>query len=96
MTERQYQAKLIQKLKSLFPGCTILKNDPSYQQGIPDLTILYGRRWGLLEVKASCSSPVQPNQKYFIDSHSDQSFAAFIFPENEEEVLNALQEAFRS
>lgn len=93
MTENDYQAKLIKKLEKLFPGCMILKNDPDYRQGILDLTILYRRRWAMLEVKASRRSRCQPNQEYYIEMLDRMSFAAKIFPENEREVLCALEQA---
>lgn len=96
MTENQYQAKLIRKLKRMFPGCEILKNDPTYLQGILDLTVLWGKHWGMLEVKASASAKEQPNQDFYIRRFDGMSFAAKIYPENEEEVLLALQEAFSS
>lgn len=96
MAENKYQAKLIKKLSRMFPGCEILKNDPGYRQGILDLTIFWGPYWGMLEVKASASAPKQPNQDYYVQRMNDMSFAAVIYPENEEEVLAALQEAFSS
>lgn len=96
MTENQYQAKLIKKLEKLFPDCIILKNDSGYQQGIPDLIILWKNFWASLEVKAHGSAESQPNQDYYIQQLNEMSFAAYIFPENEEEVLNALQQAFKS
>lgn len=91
MLERDYQARLIRKLRRLFPGCIILKNDTDYLQGIPDLLILYGRNWAALEVKASEDAEEQPNQEYYIELMGEMSFAAFIYPEVEEEVLYALQ-----
>lgn len=94
--EAKYQSTLIQKLKRKFPGCVILMNDASYQQGIPDLTVLYGLCWAMLEVKPSLDARTQPNQEYFIRSLSEMSFAAFICPENEREILDELQKAFRS
>jgi hypothetical protein len=94
VTESEYQAKLIKKLKSMFPGCVVLKADSSYQQGILDLLILWGDQWASLEVKSSASSDVQPNQIYYVQRLDDMSFAAFIYPENEQEVLSALQQAF--
>ena len=96
MTENQYQAKLIKKLRDRFPGCVIMKNDSSYQQGIPDLTLLWHEYWASLDVKVSGEAATQPNQIHFIEKLNEMSFAAFIFPENEEEVLNALQQAFES
>ena len=95
MLERQYQAKLIDKIHHLFPGCVILKNDTSYRQGIPDLTILFKNTWAVLEVKADAKSPSQPNQEYYVELLHKMSFSAFIYPENEEEVLNGLQRAFQ-
>jgi hypothetical protein len=94
--ENSYQASLIMKLNNIFPGCLILKNDPSYRQGIPDLVILHNDTWAALEVKRSSNAPVRPNQEYYVDFMSRMSFAAFISPDNEEEVLDALQHTFSS
>ena len=94
MTENQYQGKLIKKLELRFPGCIVLKNDAGLVQGIPDLTLLYGQYWAALEVKASMNTIKQPNQDFFVQKLDDMSFTAYIYPENEEEVLSALQSAF--
>jgi hypothetical protein len=96
MTEAQYQSKLIRKLKTIFPGCMIMKLDSQYQQGVPDLLILYNDTWAILEVKIDATSPVQPNQDYYINHLSNLSFASYIYPDNEKEVLSALQQAFKS
>lgn len=95
MTESKYQAGLIKRIKIRFPGCVVLKNDANYQQGIPDLTILFRNKWAMLEVKDSLKALRQPNQEYYIRQLDELSFAAFIDPDNEEDVLDALQEAFR-
>lgn len=92
--EKTYQKHLIDKLSDLLPGCFILKNDPAENQGIPDLLILFRNTWGMLEVKLFESAPIQPNQPYYIDMFDDMSFASFICPENEEEVLRDLQSTF--
>jgi len=96
MAENVFQAKLIRELKQMFPGCEILKNDSGYRQGILDLTILWGKFWAMLEVKASEDAPLRPNQDYYVRKLNGMSFAAVIYPENEEEVLTALQETFSS
>jgi hypothetical protein len=96
MLESEYQAKLIKKLRKMFVGCLILKNDSSYLQGIPDLLILHNDKWALLEVKASEDSDERPNQSYYVGKASDMSFASFIYPENEKEVLDALHSALRA
>ena len=93
--ESQFQARLIQKLKNRFPGCIVLKNDANYIQGFPDLTVLYkGHKWALLECKRESDAHKQPNQQYYIDRGNEMAFARFICPENEEEVLHDLQQAF--
>lgn len=95
MREGAYQAKLIKKLRVLFPGCMILKNDSGYLQGVPDLIILYGDRWAMLEVKAYEDAPLQPNQDIYVEMLNEMSFAAFIYPSNEREILRALQQALK-
>lgn len=96
MKERDFQAKLIQKLKTMFPGCIVLKNDAGYIQGFPDLTILYKNRWAVLECKRTDASHRQPNQQYYVSLANEMSFGQFISPENEEEVLRDLQQSFKS
>ena len=92
--ERDFQAKLIQELKAIFPECMILKNDSSYIQGIPDLTIFVRDRWAMLEVKRSAKASVRPNQRYYVDLTDQMSFSRFISPENKDEVINELQGYF--
>lgn len=93
MLEKKFQADLIKELRQRFPGCIILKNDANYLQGIPDILILHGDRWGALENKKSSRARKQPNQDYYIESMNQMSFASFISPENKEEVLDALQQS---
>jgi hypothetical protein len=96
MRESKYQLDLIKKLEKMFPGCQITKNKAADIQGIPDLTIFYKKRWAMLEVKASRNAPEQPNQAWYVEHYNNMSFARIIFPENEQEVLDALQRSFRS
>lgn len=96
MLESTYQARLIKKLRDLLPGCFILKNDPNYMQGFPDLTILWKDRWAVLEVKMDADSDMQPNQAYYVSELNHMSFAAFIYPGNEEDVLHDLQRSLSS
>jgi len=93
--ENQFQSALIKELKAIFPGCIILKNDPSYCQGIPDLLILYRDKWAMLECKRSKNSSHRPNQDYYIQKLGEMSYANFISPENKKEVLDELQQTFQ-
>ena len=90
MTETVYRNKLEKKLYGMFPGSLIIRNDAKEIQGIPDLTIFYGMRWAMLEIKISENAPAQPNQPYYVKWASEMSFGAFIYPENEYEVLSEL------
>lgn len=94
-SESNFQRNLITELKRMFKGCIVLKTDPTYKQGLPDLLILYKSKWAALECKRSSKSPLRPNQKYYVDLMNKLSFARFINPENKEEVLNELQRAFK-
>lgn len=94
MREGKFQLELTKKLRDMFPNCVIQRNNPLDIQGIPDLTVFWGPCYALLEVKESANAPEQPNQRHYIEQFAEMSFAAFIYPENEEEVLDALQQAF--
>jgi len=80
----------------MFPGCVVVRNDPEYIQGIPDITIFYEDTWGMLEIKISENASVRPNQPYHVQKMNAMSYAAFIYPENEEVILSELQQTFRS
>lgn len=93
MRESQFQAQLIRKLNKMLPGIIILKNDPNYIQGIPDLILLYKNRWAALEVKRGELASVRPNQAHYVRTMHAMSYAAFIYPENESEILSEVQQS---
>ena len=92
MRESEFQSKLIKELKERLPGCIVLKNDPDYIQGIPDLLVLHNDRWAALEVKKDKKAKHRPNQDYYVERMNQMSFSAFIFPENKEDVLDDLEQ----
>jgi hypothetical protein len=96
MLENSFQADLIVEIKERLPNCIVLKNDPNYIQGFPDLLVLHKDRWAALECKKSEKERKQPNQEYYIDVLGKMSFGSFVCPENKEVVLNELQQAFRT
>lgn len=93
MLEREYQSDLKKRLKSIMPpGSKILKNDSQYLQGIADLLISYGAKCAWLEVKKSKYAAHRPNQDYYVKQINSQGgFARFIYPENEDEVVEELR-----
>lgn len=92
--ERNFQANLIKKIKKLMPKAIVMKTNPNYIQGMPDLLILYPGGWASLEVKNSPTARRQPNQEYYVDLLHGMSYAAFIYPENEKEVLREIQQSY--
>lgn len=102
-SEGTFKSKLKKEIEERLPGCIVTYLNPNDIQGIPDMEILYESRWAVLEAKKSKADyekdlkrPEKMNQSYYIEKMNNMSFAAFIFPENKEEVLNAMESALRS
>lgn len=96
MLENRFKTKLVKELKDRFPGCIITHLDPNEIQGIPDLLILYKDKWAALEGKKTADASIRPNQLYYVDRMSAMSYAAFIYPENKERVLDEISQLFKS
>ncbi len=94
MLERDYQKRVVTRLKNTFPGCIVVKNDAQLKQGIPDLMVLYSNKWAALEVKNAETAKHRPNQDYNVERMNEMSYASFIYPENEEQVFKELEEVF--
>lgn len=89
--ERKFQAELKKSIEELLPGSIVLKNDPTFLQGIPDLLVLYNDRWCALEVKANANAPLRPNQSYYISRMNAMSFCTVVYPGNIGDVLFDLE-----
>lgn len=96
MKESDFQKELKKEILNRFPGCYVLKNDPRYCQGFPDLTVLYGDKWAALEVKRSANASHRPNQDIRVEELNKMSYSAFIYPENKEEILDEVAKLFRT
>lgn len=92
--ENKFQPDVIAACEKKFEGCTVLKNDPNYIQGIPDLTVIYKSKWAWLECKKSENETHQPNQDDYVAYAQENAFGAFIYPENFSEVMNELERYF--
>lgn len=93
--ESKFQSELIKDLKRLFKDCIVTKLDSRYIQGIPDLLVLYKNKWATLECKRTANASHRPNQDYYVTKMNNMSFSRFIYPENKEEVLHDLEQAFK-
>ena len=92
MKERDFQAQLIKDIKKQNPGSIILKADANYIQGYPELLVLLPNwKWAALECKKTKDASRRPNQDTYIDILNSMGFASFVYPENKEEVLDAIR-----
>lgn len=96
MLEKDFQSKLIKDIKKEMPNCIVLKTDPDYIQGIPDLLILNDDKWAALEIKRNDKAKKRPNQEYYVNIMNRMSFAKFVSPENKKEVFDELCKTLQS
>jgi len=101
MNENKFQSDLKKEIKKRFPGCYVLKTDPTDIQGIPDLLILHKDKWASLEVKKNANEARKskekndpPNQSYRVNELNSMSYASYIYPENKEEILDEMERLF--
>lgn len=96
MLENKFKTNLIKEIEKRFPGSYVFHLDPTERQGVPDLLILYKNKWAVLEGKKNKNASHRPNQDYYVKTMNEMSYASFIYPENKEDVLNEIQQAFES
>lgn len=94
--ETDFQADLKKEIMERFPGAIVTKNDPNDIQGIPDLTVVWRNHWAMLECKKFTDAHRQANQAFYVKYANHYSFGAFIYPENKEEVLDAMEQSFQA
>lgn len=97
MKESIFQRKVIEEIEERLPGCIVMKNDATCRQGFPDLTVYYQGKYAWLETKKAKNSSKRPNQEFYISKgNSDGAFSSFIYPENKEEVINAMERSLKA
>lgn len=96
--EGAYKTTLTKAIYKRFPNrCIVVRLDSALLQGVPDMAVLFeGGFWCSLEAKTSADADRQPNQEFYVHKLNDMCFAAFIYPEIEEAVLDELQEEFEN
>lgn len=92
--EKKFEAGFIDRLEEEFPGCMIIKGNSSLRQGVPDRLLLHEDHWAFLEFKREENSDRQENQDFYIEKFNGMSYAAFVDPENADEVIREIHTAF--
>lgn len=96
MLENRFKTNLKKDIQRRLPGAMVLHLDPNEIQGIPDLLVLYKDRWAALEGKKEKNSRHRPNQDYYVNLMNEMSYAAIIYPENKEEILDELERSLQA
>lgn len=98
--EGGFKSRLIKRIKNEFPGCIVTKLETDYTEGLPDVLILHKNKWATLEAKKNKSEVTKPRpnkrqQDYYVATMDKMSFSRYVYPENQEEVLNELRLHFQ-
>lgn len=83
------------RLAEEFPGSFLLKTNANDLPGFPDRIFLWNNHWAAFESKRFLGAIKQPNQDYYIRLLNKMSFGTFVNPDNMEDVIDAIQHAFR-
>lgn len=96
MSEATFRTKFLKDVKDLSPDIFIEFADPQRCNGIPDVIIFYKKKFARIETKRSKIASKRKHQEYYIKYFNSQGiYAAFLTPENKEEVFNALRRYFK-
>lgn len=88
--EAKFQKKFIDNLKNLGFKCIRVKASGNINKSYPDYAVFYGKFWAWLEFKKSKDAEVQPGQPENVEWAKKNSYGAFVYPENAEDVFDYL------
>lgn len=99
MLESKFKKKFKEKLLEIRPNVEIFEPDPSRRRSAPDMMIFDGvngdkedQVWAALEFKRAKDADCRPNQPHNVERLNRKGYATFVYPENEQEVLYALEQ----
>lgn len=90
--EKDFQSKFMNDLRKLGYKCYKQQMNATTRRGTPDCFIFKEGFWGWIEFKKSKNSPKRPGQQENIDFARENSWGAFVYPENAKEIYNELKE----
>ena len=88
--EAKFQNKYIDDLKKAGFKCIRVKASGNSNKGVPDYAVFYKKFWAWLEFKRSADAEVRPGQPENVEWAKNNSWGAFVYPENAEAVLDVL------
>ena len=97
MLEASFKKQFLKKIEERLPYLDLDFIEPSTRKrSLPDIFVIGPICWAALEFKRSQDSNHQPNQDYHVERFNEKGYATFVYPENEGEVLDALERLFTS
>lgn len=90
--EKDFQSKFLSDLRKMGYKCFKQQMNATTRAGTPDAFIFKEQFWGWLEFKKSKNAKKRPGQQQNIDWANENSFGAFVYPENAKEVKAFLKE----
>lgn len=89
--EKDFQAKFLTKLRKLGCKCYKQQMNATTRAGTPDVIVLLGPVWIMLEFKKAKNSPKRPGQQRNIDWANEVSFGWFVDPSCADEVYEQIK-----
>lgn len=89
--KRDFQLKAMRR----FDGLIFVNVTPQNNfWGIPDSYFFFGPNWGALESKRSSTASRRVHQEYYVNLLNSMSYARFLHPGNEKEILDEMEYLF--
>lgn len=93
--ESDFEADFMERLDAAMPEPGFwIKGNSAMRQGMLDRMYLNGGHWAALEFKKDAKAAKQPNQPHYVEKLGEMSYASFVYPENADEVISGIQQAF--
>lgn len=93
--ESDFEADFMERLDAVMPEKGFwIKGNSAMRQGMLDRMYLNGGHWAALEFKKDATAAKQANQPYYVEKLGEMSYASFVYPENADEVISGIQQAF--
>lgn len=93
MLESDLKRRFLEKLRERLVG-TDIDIYVTTSRSKPDIALLGSPKWATLEFKKDREASHQPNQNYHVYRMNQKSYSRFVYPDNEEEILDELEELF--
>ena len=89
--EADFQSKFISWARKQGFKCFKQQMNATTRAGTPDCFLFLEGWWGWIEFKKSKNAKKRPGQQQNVDWANENSWGAFVYPENEDEIKEYLK-----